>query len=137
MPEPINLDDPETNILTKKHRSNNGKGKEKDTFEEDYSILKNFLSNTVDLSNLKLENVYRLTGITGFKVSDPAPQGDKNMLGIRIETFSKGKYTAPHYVIIRKDMKDRWEIFKHTVPVYIPIKAISDEYLNRDLKVTF
>lgn len=54
-------------------------------------ILANASARAKKVSALKLENSYRMTGITPFVVKDPAPTGE-TYLGIRIEAFSKGTY---------------------------------------------
>ncbi|KAH3666186.1 hypothetical protein OGAPHI_004375 [Ogataea philodendri] len=103
----------------------------KDRSAADYTELHSKLEPAI-----QLENAYRLGGITGFPVNDPQANGTDRYLGIRFDVFDQDSatYVVPHYVILRRQPKnDQWEIFKTTVPNFIPLHSIAYEYLNVDL----
>lgn len=81
--------------------------------------------------NIILENIYRMFGITAFPVSDPSKNTKRDLLGIRIEIFNETllKFETPHYIILQRNQKSgKWDIFKHTIPVFIQIHEISKEF---------
>ncbi|KAG7813251.1 hypothetical protein KL921_000797 [Ogataea angusta] len=85
---------------------------------------------------IRLENAYRLGGLTAFPVNDPQAGESDRFLGIRFDIFDpySFKYTSPHYVILRKDPKnDLWEVFKTTIPNYVPLGTLAYEHLNDDM----
>ncbi|KAG7820881.1 hypothetical protein KL928_000965 [Ogataea angusta] len=85
---------------------------------------------------IRLENAYRLGGLTAFPVNDPQEGESDRFLGIRFDIFDpySFKYTSPHYVILRKDPKnDLWEVFKTTIPNYVPLGTLAYEHLNDDM----
>ena len=63
------------------------------------------------------------------------------MLGIRFDISIAGKFSIPHYVIIRQSPptksseSHRLEIFQHTVPAFLPLKRLEHSYLNSNLKL--
>lgn len=69
----------------------------------DAEILSASLNSSAYLSTTLLESNYRLSGVTSFLVRDPSPGGE-TLLGIRIESFSHGKFLAPHYLILSTRM---------------------------------
>ncbi|KAK9239913.1 Cenp-O kinetochore centromere component-domain-containing protein, partial [Lipomyces kononenkoae] len=82
------------------------------------------------------QNLYRLAGVTAFKVRDPSANGKGDLLGIRIECFALKKFAAPHYILLSVNGKtDSYELYKHTVPLYIPLASLANKYLNKDLRV--
>lgn len=81
------------------------------------------------LNNLRRENLHRLTGITAFEIRQ-LPRG----FGLRFEIFGSNKaFAAPHYIILKKDPKDRLRVHRHTIPAFVPLNAIARRYLHRDL----
>ncbi|KAK9453990.1 hypothetical protein V1511DRAFT_503867 [Dipodascopsis uninucleata] len=86
--------------------------------------------------NIQTENLYRMAGITAFKINDPAFKGyGEELLGVRIEYFALGTFASPHYLIIARDEKTNdYFIYKHTIPLHIPLEKICKLYLNKDLK---
>ncbi|GMG44114.1 unnamed protein product [Ambrosiozyma monospora] len=57
-------------------------------------------------------------------------------LGIRFDVFDRkySRFVTPHYIILKKVQKnDNWEIFKTTIPKFIPYRAIALKYLNTEL----
>ncbi|KAF9902364.1 hypothetical protein EC991_004996 [Linnemannia zychae] len=104
---------------------------------------------------------YRLTGVTLFN-SDEFDQQDWSLYdvddilegpkdaGIRFDTFALGKYYEPYYIMLRSAPKDKenelqndedqlnnrkstFEITKHTIPHWIPLRETEKHYLNRDM----
>jgi len=74
-------------------------------------------------------DAYRLTGIS--IVSQEAKR-----TCFRCETFFNCRYHEPYYVEV--ELRDNTlEIHKHTVPYFIPIDTISQQYLNSDIKKFF
>ncbi|KAJ7387463.1 hypothetical protein OS493_000792 [Desmophyllum pertusum] len=74
-------------------------------------------------------DAYRLTGIS--VVSQEAKR-----TCFRCETFFNSRYHEPYYVEV--ELKDTTlKIHKHTVPYFIPIDTISQQYLNSDIKKFF
>ncbi|ODV87220.1 hypothetical protein CANARDRAFT_26641 [[Candida] arabinofermentans NRRL YB-2248] len=91
---------------------------------------------------IQTENIYRLAGITTFPVNNPNKtevedtDGDDRFLGIRFDVFDKSlaKFSTPHYVILKKLVKnDNWFVFKTTIPRFVPLNILAAEYLNFDL----
>ncbi|KAL9980235.1 hypothetical protein ACROYT_G008793 [Oculina patagonica] len=74
-------------------------------------------------------DAYRLTGVS--VVSQEAKR-----TCFRLETFFNSSYHEPYYVEV--ELKDNnLKIHKHTVPYFIPIDTISQQYLNSDIKKFF
>lgn len=85
-----------------------------------------------DRENAHLTNIHRLTGITGFKI-----RGKKynKWMGIRLETFSDAKFNAPHYIILSpREKGGGFQVANHTIPSYVPLRALEKRYLSRSLK---
>ncbi|KAK9489661.1 hypothetical protein V1508DRAFT_361575 [Lipomyces doorenjongii] len=90
--------------------------------------------------NIHLQNLYRLAGVTAFKVRDPSANGKGDLLGIRIECFALSmiteKFGAPHYILLSVDGKtNSYDIYKYTVPLHIPLASLAKKYLHKDLGV--
>ncbi|TVY53005.1 hypothetical protein LCER1_G007075 [Lachnellula cervina] len=84
----------------------------------------------------KQENLYRACGtITTFRVRDPDPYAvDKgNVLGIRIDVSSNGKFMRPYYVLLNKPFAgsegNLLRVHRHTVPPCIPLAVLAENYL--------
>lgn len=108
-----------------------------------------YLKITNDLNpKIQFENIFRLGGLTAFPVNDPTRYSNKQdttntnteyddrFLGLRFDIFSRyeSKFLIPHYIILKKIEKNNsWSIFKTTIPKYIPLSKISNDYLNNDL----
>ncbi|KAG0197866.1 hypothetical protein BGX33_000278 [Mortierella sp. NVP41] len=105
---------------------------------------------------------YRLTGVTlfngdEFNQQDWSQYGVTDLLdgpkdaGIRFDTFALRKYYEPYYIMLRTTPKGRknrtaddedmqldprrstFEIAKHTIPHWIPLRELEKHYLNRDI----
>ncbi|KAF0470300.1 centromere protein O-like [Gigaspora margarita] len=75
----------------------------------------------------KFLKAYRLTGKTIFSLKE-------NQVGLRFETFYGGKYREPYYVFLSQDEEnDQLNIFKHTIPHFIPLNELESDYLNKDI----
>ncbi|EDO16357.1 hypothetical protein Kpol_1051p5 [Vanderwaltozyma polyspora DSM 70294] len=85
---------------------------------------------------IRIENLFRLFGITFFPLVDPTDlkmnkelktmEIKREMLGIRLEIYNEHNSTfeKPHYILLKKKLKiDSWMIFKHTIPSYIDIES--------------
>ncbi|KAK9450368.1 uncharacterized protein V1518DRAFT_413683 [Limtongia smithiae] len=87
--------------------------------------------------NALLHSFHRLVGVTAFSVIDPAGDGSaaltRELLGIRIECFTNKQFGPPHYIILARTHKTgEYELYKHTIPLYIPVRELSAKYLARD-----
>ncbi|KAK9390750.1 hypothetical protein V1515DRAFT_43716 [Lipomyces mesembrius] len=98
-------------------------------------LLLSHLSEKYDeQQNIHLQNLYRLTGVTAFKVRDPSANGKGDLLGIRIECFALKKFGAPHYILLSVNGKtNSYDIYKYTVPLHIPLASLAKKYLHKDL----
>lgn len=84
-----------------------------------------------EAANILYENIFRFTGVTAFPINQALLSADEKVFGIRFDTFSnhEHKFMAPHYVILKKTPHEkdpsqhRWTVFRHTLPVYIPVEA--------------
>ncbi|OAQ26579.1 hypothetical protein K457DRAFT_21960 [Linnemannia elongata AG-77] len=83
---------------------------------------------------------------------DDILEGPKDA-GIRFDTFALGRYYEPYYIMLRTtpigtrnnpqnldddedpqlDIKKTFEIVKHTIPHWIPLRELEKRYLNRDM----
>ncbi|KAG4417969.1 hypothetical protein IFR04_008936 [Cadophora malorum] len=80
------------------------------------------------------ENLYRAcAGITTFRVQDPDPNAvdGGNILGLRIDVSSTGKFIKPYYILLNKPFPgtDLLRIHRHTVPPSIPLPSLAEKYL--------
>ncbi|KAK0111662.1 hypothetical protein ONS95_002007 [Cadophora gregata] len=80
------------------------------------------------------ENLYRAcAGITTFRVQDPDPNSvdGGNVLGIRIDVSSTGKFVKPYYIMLNKPWQgsDLLRIHRHTVPASIPLSSLAEKFL--------
>lgn len=88
-------------------------------------------------NNILYENMLRIGGITAFPVNDHT-LGSEKVLGIRLDNFShkSHKFLLPHYVILRaitdKSGEALWEVWRHTLPVFIPLQEYSKELPDLD-----
>ncbi|KAG5357736.1 hypothetical protein CJU89_4204 [Yarrowia sp. B02] len=74
------------------------------------------------------ENLSRFTGTTAFRV-----KGYSDLLGVRIEHYSEGTGTfeAPYYMILKRISGEKHcELFKHTIPSYVPLRSLEKQYLQ-------
>lgn len=97
---------------------------------EDFKSLKDKY-----IDSIRLENCYRLGGITAFPVNDHGEDSDE-FLGLRFDVYDKWQhiFVTPHYVILKRDPKNQqWVAFKTTVPKFIPVDSLSTRYANTDL----
>lgn len=70
---------------------------------------------------------------------------DEKYTGIRFDITIESKFVPPHYVIIEKiqesDQNSRnipkLRVYRHSVPVFIPIENLENLYLNTNLSVCF
>lgn len=83
----------------------------------------------MDLNKLYNEKLHRMTGITAFRVKQ------NRAFGIRIELFSNGHFLSPHYMIIRKNLKGLLEVYRHTIPAFIPLAKYQQDYLNVNMRL--
>jgi hypothetical protein len=79
------------------------------------------------LQQLYQEKLHRMTGVTAFRV--------KNGFGIRIELFSNTQFLSPHYMILRKNTKGLLEVYRHTIPAFIPLAKYQQDYLNVNMRL--
>ncbi|EKD16930.1 uncharacterized protein L3040_006216 [Drepanopeziza brunnea f. sp. 'multigermtubi'] len=82
----------------------------------------------------KQENLYRTcAGITTFRVQDPDPNSvdGGNVLGIRIDVSSTGRFIRPYYVMLNKPWKGSalLRVHRHTFPPAIPLAALAEKHL--------
>ncbi|KAH6672029.1 Cenp-O kinetochore centromere component-domain-containing protein [Halenospora varia] len=82
------------------------------------------------------QNLYRACGtITTFKIKDPDPNAVDNgdVLGIRIDVSTSGKFIHPYYVMLNKpfttEEKELLSVHRHTLPPYIPLSHLVERYL--------
>lgn len=87
-------------------------------------------------SKVRLENAYRLFGITFFPVVDPSDlstddtstvEVERRMLGIRLEVFNeyRNQFEKPHYILLKQHIKSTaWELFRDTIPIYMDLENI-------------
>lgn len=74
------------------------------------------------------ENLSRFTGTTAFRVKNHS-----GLLGVRIEHFSEdtGTFEAPFYLILKRLPDEKhFEVFKHTIPSYVPLRSLEKQYLK-------
>ncbi|TVY85611.1 hypothetical protein LAWI1_G008575, partial [Lachnellula willkommii] len=82
----------------------------------------------------KQENLYRICGtVTTFRIRDPDPYAvdGGNVLGIRIDVSSNGKFIRPYYVMLNKPFagSELLRVHRHTVPPCIPLAVLAENYL--------
>lgn len=80
------------------------------------------------------ENLYRIcAGITTFRIRDPDPNAvdNGNVLGLRIDISSTGKFIRPYYVMLNKPFPDSQllRVHRHTIPPFIPLASLVEKYL--------
>lgn len=98
-------------------------------FSED-NIAKSLLANR---SQHGQTNIYRIgCGVTTFPFVDPSPDtSNRPLLGIRYDIHrSGGSYAAAYYVFCRRvNDNQSLELFKHTLPAFIPVWRYQEMYL--------
>ncbi|PMD18459.1 hypothetical protein NA56DRAFT_680678 [Hyaloscypha hepaticicola] len=90
-------------------------------------------SSTAQLAHNR-ENLYRLcAGIPTFLIRDPDPNivNNGNVLGLRIDVSSTGKFIRPYYVMLNKPFPnlDLLRVHRHTIPPCIPLALLVNRYL--------
>jgi central kinetochore subunit Mal2/MCM21 len=90
-------------------------------------------SSTAQLSHNR-ENLYRIcAGITTFLIRDPDPNAvdNGNVLGLRFDVSSTGKFIRPYYVMLNKPFpnSELLRVHRHTIPPCIPLASLVDKYL--------
>ncbi|CUM64677.1 uncharacterized protein PRCAT00002286001 [Priceomyces carsonii] len=97
----------------------------------------------VDLKeSILYENIFRFAGITAFPLNEYMFGDDDRIMGLRFDILSHfhKKYVTPHYIIIKKIpymLKDeqiitKWRVYKHTLPVYVPLAQFESSLLQDD-----
>ncbi|CAH2353612.1 hypothetical protein CLIB1423_11S03686 [[Candida] railenensis] len=101
------------------------------------------------LNSALVENIYRFGGITAFPINKYLFAEDNLVLGLRFDIYSINKFEVPHYIILRKEQNVKgttqgdgmnagtWHIFKHTLPVFIPIRQYEQEHLLQNKLIQF
>lgn len=115
---------PKDGPLAKKHRPNPP------------SVLLRATATVEIKDNVLYENIFRFGGITAFPINKFLFSPDDEILGVRFDTFSHSQktYLKPHYAILRKVLmkgfpESRWSIYRHTLPLYIPLTEYAKELL--------
>lgn len=119
---------------------------------DDQHLLNNLFARNAQSDIKSLEKLHRLAGITLFIPNNPneasISQDGKpdDYLGIRFETMQggtiqttqsinliEGKFELPHYVILRRSFEEGndYVVHRHTIPSFIPLITLSEEYLRR------
>ena len=78
-------------------------------------------------------NIHRLTfSTTAFPFVDPSPIDPAKLLGIRIDICRRdGKFDKPYYVLLKRS--DGLRVYRHTIPVFISIRELEDQYLPSNI----
>lgn len=92
---------------------------------------------TVEIKdNVLYENIFRFGGITAFPINKFLFSADDELMGLRFDVFSHSRncYLKPHYAVLRKSQvkgfsERRWQIFRHTLPLYIPLTEYAKDLL--------
>lgn len=96
-------------------------------------------------SKRNLENVYRAcAGVTAYKVKDPDPCAvdNGNVLGVRIEVSTGGRFIETYHVLFNRpnaQHKNMLKVHKHTIPPCIPLQPLVHKWLpmaRRDAEAT-
>ncbi|PGH13272.1 hypothetical protein AJ80_06382 [Polytolypa hystricis UAMH7299] len=70
---------------------------------------------------------------TSFPFKDPSPHAETpDLLGIRIDVCARGgEFVKPYYLLLRRAGKDKksLRIYRHTIPVFIPLSELERRYL--------
>ncbi|KAK9480807.1 hypothetical protein V1514DRAFT_288460, partial [Lipomyces japonicus] len=86
-------------------------------------------------THVEIEHLYRLSGVTGFRVQSAVQDNFGDLFGVRIECFVLQKFVSPHYIIFSRNRKSgAYEVYKHTVPLHVPLQKLAKLYLGADLK---
>ncbi|RKP04995.1 Cenp-O kinetochore centromere component-domain-containing protein [Thamnocephalis sphaerospora] len=78
-----------------------------------------------------VENLVVAHRLTGRSVLDNMKPDE---VGLRLDTFYRGTYYEPYYVIMRQTQSRRvpLKVAKHTIPIFIPVVALEEKYLKDD-----
>lgn len=88
-----------------------------------------FQDTPLTLIDVDIEKLYRLMGVTVFKIEN------FKGIGIRLETFdTRQTFGIPRVVVLQKG-PERYHVYKHNLPDYVPIKALQDQYLSTSLQL--
>ncbi|RHZ82730.1 hypothetical protein Glove_104g58 [Diversispora epigaea] len=75
----------------------------------------------------ELLRAYRLIGRTIFPTKGKRVE-------MRFETFYGAKYHETYYIVLDQNEKNcQLSIFMHTIPHFIPLKELENDYLNKDI----
>lgn len=77
----------------------------------------------------ELHTAYRLAGKTAVQLKD------QTGLAIRIDTSFDGRFYESYYVLLGGQQGDdgHFTLEKHTVPYFVPMRALAEQLLNSDL----
>lgn len=97
--------------------------------------------------NILYENIFRFGGVTAFPINTFLFDDDSQIIGFRFDICShyKQKFVTPHYVILRKVKNEekghetsmKWEVYRHTLPAYLPISEYSTCLDQKDEELAF
>ncbi|ODV81894.1 uncharacterized protein CANTADRAFT_24638 [Suhomyces tanzawaensis NRRL Y-17324] len=97
--------------------------------------------------NILYENTYRIGGVTAFPLNQRLFAANDEVLGLRFDMFSHAKcqFLQPHYAILKKStVTDKtghqlrqWTLYRHTLPVYVPLEDYTKELNSEDGVTTF
>lgn len=79
-------------------------------------------------------NIHRLAfSTTAFPFVDPSPTDPAKLLGIRIDICRRdGKFDKPYYVLLKRG-DNELHVYRHTIPIFIPIRELEDQYLPQNI----
>lgn len=111
--------------------------KEEKSVPEKNENVNEFSFNVKTKMQIMEENIFRFCGITPFQLNSGMTESEC-LMGLRFDVYSglEHKFLMPHYVILRRMeqrqkktlLKRRWEIYKYTLPDYVPLETFFNEY---------
>jgi len=100
-------------------------------FEVTLQIRKALMKEGERLKTEELAMAYRLAGKSLFLIPN-----EKNIVGIRFETFFDGKFYDSYFLLLTfEPVCSKIVVHKHNLPHFIPTLSLADKYLNSDIRV--
>lgn len=94
------------------------------TSEAQHAAVISSIAYAKRLKTLEFIQAYRLSGVTVTRVND-------RRIRLRWDTFHQGEYHEAYYMEL--ELKGHMQVYRYTVPHFLPVTNIAEAYLNEDL----
>jgi len=75
-----------------------------------------------------------ISGLTAFRVKDPDPNaiGEGNILGVRLDVYSRRRrgFQAPYFIFFQELDEGLLKLHQHTIPAFVQLRPLLRRYMS-------